>query len=192
MQKIWSALSEHQPSLYPAEEWDELLDIRISKLALPEAVSEQLTYVRAVKAGLHLLNESLDHSHELSQNIDNPTGSYWHAIMHRMEGDYGNAKYWFRLVGTHPVFAVLHEQARTLCEGFELSSIQNASLRGQLETLKVHPNWDPDLFTDLVRHQVTVAQEDQVDELLREIQWREMKLLLQFAMERTGGKLLEL
>lgn len=58
-------------------------------------------------AGLWLLHDFLDRSHEISQEIETPTGSYWHAVMHRREGDYSNAKYWLRRVGTHPVFEPL-------------------------------------------------------------------------------------
>src|SRR5262245_19277607 len=54
-------------------------------------------------SGVWLLHDFLDESHTISQSIDTPTGSYWHAIMHRREGDFSNAKYWFRRVGDHPV-----------------------------------------------------------------------------------------
>ena len=61
-------------------------------------------------SGLWLLHHFLDQSHSISQNIHTPEGSYWHGIMHRMEGDFGNSKYWFRQVGSHPVFETLNEQ----------------------------------------------------------------------------------
>ena len=56
-----------------------------------------------VQAGLWLLAGDLDASHAISQSDESPEGSFWHAVMHRREGDFGNAKYWFRRVGTHPV-----------------------------------------------------------------------------------------
>jgi hypothetical protein len=68
----------------------------------------------ACLAGLWLLHDFLDESHRLSQDIDTPAGSYWHGIMHRREPDAGNAKYWFRRVGDHPVLRLLAEQAPTL------------------------------------------------------------------------------
>lgn len=62
-------------------------------------------------SGLWLLHNFLDRSHTISQDIASPEGSYWHGIMHRMEGDFGNSKYWGRQVGPHPVFEVLDQQA---------------------------------------------------------------------------------
>jgi len=56
----------------------------------------------AIKAALWLYIDELDASHELSQHLNSPTGSYWHAIMHRREGDFANAKYWYRKAGAHP------------------------------------------------------------------------------------------
>jgi hypothetical protein len=55
------------------------------------------------EAGLWLLAGELDRSHEVSQSLETAEGSFWHGIMHRREGDFGNAKYWFRKVGRHPV-----------------------------------------------------------------------------------------
>jgi hypothetical protein len=37
-----------------------------------------------------------DAAHEVAQNIDNPTGAWIHAYLHRKEGDLGNAGYWYR------------------------------------------------------------------------------------------------
>jgi hypothetical protein len=57
---------------------------------------------RACLSGLWLRFDFLDESHTISQEIETPTGSFWHAIMHRREGDFGNSKYWWRRVGKHP------------------------------------------------------------------------------------------
>lgn len=54
-------------------------------------------------AGMWLLLDFLDESHTISQSVATSSGSYWHAVMHRREGDFSNAKYWFRRVGSHNV-----------------------------------------------------------------------------------------
>jgi hypothetical protein len=58
----------------------------------------------ACLSGLWLVAGDIHRSHEISQDLPSAEGSFWHGIMHRREGDYGNAKYWFRRVGQHPVF----------------------------------------------------------------------------------------
>lgn len=83
--------------LVPASVRDAELDARIAALDAPPAV----------RAALHLWNDSLERCHALAQDIHDPTGSYLHGIMHRREPDYANATYWFRKVGAHPVFASL-------------------------------------------------------------------------------------
>lgn len=72
---------------------------------------------RACLAGLWLCHDFLDESHQISQEIRTPTGSYWHGIMHRREPDYENSKYWFRRVGAHPVFDELAAAALELGYG---------------------------------------------------------------------------
>src|SRR5688572_27783268 len=44
----------------------------------------------ALLAGLWLWHDYLIESHHISQNLSTPTGSFWHAIMHRREGDFSN------------------------------------------------------------------------------------------------------
>jgi hypothetical protein len=76
----------------------ESLDLAAGKRIADRAMAD------AALAGLWLRFDFFDESHALSQDIDTPTGSYWHAILHRREPDYGNAKYWFARVGRHPVY----------------------------------------------------------------------------------------
>lgn len=58
-------------------------------------------------AGLWLYVDDLDRSHRISQKIDTPTGSFWHGIMHRREGDFSNSHYWFHRTGIHPAMATM-------------------------------------------------------------------------------------
>jgi len=55
-----------------------------------------------LQAGLWLYVDELDRSHQISQGINDSTGSYWHGLMHRREGDFGNSHYWFSRTGHHP------------------------------------------------------------------------------------------
>ena len=41
-----------------------------------------------------------DPAHELVQQYeDDPTASWIHAVLHKMEGDLGNSRYWYRRAG---------------------------------------------------------------------------------------------
>ena len=61
----------------------------------------------AALAGLWLYFSCFDESHRVAQDVHNAEGSFWHAILHRQEPDSGNAAYWFRRVGHHPIFQEL-------------------------------------------------------------------------------------
>ena len=58
-------------------------------------------------AALWLYVDDLDRSHKVSQGIEDETGSYWHAIMHRREGDFNNSRYWMRRAASHPLMESL-------------------------------------------------------------------------------------
>ena len=45
---------------------------------------------RCCLSALWLWHDFLDESHAISQEIETTDGSFWHAIMHRREPDYGN------------------------------------------------------------------------------------------------------
>ncbi|MEJ2585228.1 MAG: hypothetical protein P8Z38_09345 [Robiginitalea sp.] len=38
-------------------------------------------------------------AHEIAQDLPTAWGSWMHAYLHRKEGDYGNAGYWYRKAG---------------------------------------------------------------------------------------------
>lgn len=60
-----------------------------------------------LSTGLWLYVDDLDRSHRISQSLDDETGSFWHGIMHRREGDFSNSHYWFRRVGYHPAMDLI-------------------------------------------------------------------------------------
>lgn len=76
------------------------LHAHIAKLA-----SESKT---AYAAGLWLFADDLDKAHAICQAHEGtPTFDFWHAILHRREGDFANSKYWFRRAGNHPAMALI-------------------------------------------------------------------------------------
>lgn len=130
---------------------------------------------RACLAGVWLHHDHLDRSHNVSQTIHSATGSYWHGIMHRREGDYPNAKYWFRRTGDHPVFPDLARSAARLTAGSGSDG----------ERLTAGGRWDPYAFVDLCRACVS-ARSDR-GALCRRIQRLEWDLLFDFCYRRATG-----
>ena len=58
-------------------------------------------------AGLWLYVDELDRAHAACQDLETPTGAYWHAIVHRREGDFSNARYWFSRSVNHPAMGLI-------------------------------------------------------------------------------------
>jgi hypothetical protein len=97
-------------------------------------------------AGLLLFLGDWEQAHELAQNISTADGSYWHAIVHRQEPDAGNAGYWFRQVGSHPIFPALRDKSAAI-----LQQYPGADFR-------LRSKWDPHAFIELC--EIAVRQPD--------------------------------
>lgn len=52
----------------------------------------------ALEAGWSYLLGHWEHAHQISQDLPDAQGAFWHGCLHRQEGDHGNASYWFRRV----------------------------------------------------------------------------------------------
>ena len=92
-------------------------------------------------AGVWLLYDDLDASHSISQGVHTASGSFWHAIMHRREGDFSNAQYWFRAVGEHPIFEQLAARAAELAAELGDTTAINRLTPGN--------TWDPFAFVEM-------------------------------------------
>ncbi|NNJ24206.1 hypothetical protein [Alienimonas chondri] len=106
-----------------------------------------------LKAGLLLLHGDLDGSHRIAQAHEGDRDAdAWHALVHRLEGDYGNSGYWWRRVGEHPMFDALAERVGV-------------------------DRWDPQDFTDRYRRAIRGGDEAERT-AVRSIQAAEFALLL--------------
>ena len=137
---------------------------------------------RCCRSGLWLLYDFLDQSHTISQEIETADGSYWHGIMHRREPDYGNAKYWFRRVGQHPIFEPLTAAAR------ELADSAKEKLPQSMTFLREQTTWDPYRFIDLCESLASRKSEGENAELLaRRIARAEWDLLFEHCYRAATG-----
>jgi len=130
-------------------------------------------------SGLLLVHDFWDASHTAAQEADDlgerEFSAYWHGIAHRREPDAGNANYWFRRVGRHPVFAPLSEEARPLLEEHGDPQLTKRLSGG---------GWNPSAMIELC----TQAPAGTPDETLaRRLQRLEMWVLLEATIAGLDG-----
>ena len=121
-------------------------------------------------AGLLLFLGDWDRAHAVAQDIETVDGSYWHGIVHRQEPDAGNASYWFRQVGEHPIFPELREDAAEI-------------LRRHPAPLKLSSHWDPHAFIKFCE----IARESagsQAEQAALEIQHAEWRRLFEWCLRK--------
>lgn len=63
----------------------------------PEGLSSELRALWFSKKG------DWHQAHDIAQEIHTPAGSWIHALLHLIEGDVGNANYWFYQANKKPV-----------------------------------------------------------------------------------------
>lgn len=91
-----------------------MLSEALQEIAVPTDLSSSPSFPDAARAGFLIRAGDWDAAHNLAQSIPTAEGSFWHGILHRLEGDPGNASYWFRKTGRHPIFPALRTQAEAL------------------------------------------------------------------------------
>ncbi|QDT54724.1 hypothetical protein Pan44_27590 [Caulifigura coniformis] len=138
----------------------------------------------ALQAGLLQMTGDLTASHEHSQSIEGRgkqrAGDYWHAINHRREPDDGNAKYWFRQVGNHPLLTELGQIVPALADGF------SPAVREQGLSLVERGRLEPFRFVDLAS-QARRRRDEELTAFAERLQWVEMVLLLESTRRDAFG-----
>ena len=165
--KVWAG---SVPNTRPAARtmWSVLAPLHSPGIWLAKAIHKvkgvtprQTTLLRA---GLYLMHDFLNESHSQSQSMEgDKDADLWHAIMHRREPDYPNAKYWYRRISQHPIFGDLVSRALPILSSAGITGFSSST-------------WDAARFVDLCER---VEHEDSPANLAaREVQWLEMSLHL--------------
>lgn len=119
----------------------------------------------AVQSALWLWHDYLDESHTISQGIENATGSFWHAIMHRREGDFGNSKYWYAKCPNHPILMTIAAQANEIIDKAPADKmLMRMTLSG----------WNGAAFVDFVQsvHESPSDPRHPIAVSLQQLEWR--------------------
>jgi hypothetical protein len=120
--------------------------------------------VRCIRSLLFIAAGGVDQAHRIVQEISTSDAAYIHGIIHRIDDDFDNARYWFRRAVMEPASAEMYRRAAA-------NSLTIAS----------HPIWDPILVTDMVETSRTAGVTDE----LRAILMIEFEVLLQFLSNTT-------
>jgi hypothetical protein len=130
-------------------------------------------------AGLLQIHDFWDASHDAAQQAEDlgerDFSAYWHGIAHRREPDAGNASYWFRRVGRHPLFPGLAQEAKPILDQLGDASLSSRLIGGG--------TWNPAAMIDLC---CGSNRETRIAELARRLQRLEMKLLIEATATAAG------
>lgn len=96
-----------------------------------------------LEAVLCLRIGKIDRAHVLVQSGSTPIESYLHGVVHRLEGDFWNAKYWFRQVKDRELLSTI---GNSVAIALKSSGIFEASQ--SLKIISRYDHFDPTAFVD--------------------------------------------
>lgn len=144
------------------------LEVRLRGLCGELALGPETTD-RVVAAGL-LYHDHHNEAHDLVQDMTDAEGAVIHAIVHRREPDFWNARYWYRRVGDHSIYRRISSRVVELAGTDATTSVaRRLVLSGTL---------DPLAMVDACESVVRKGASDPVAQFLRRLQHAEFEALL--------------
>lgn len=143
-------------------------------LTLPVKNSDDAS---ALLAGAWLWLDGLHECHAIAQDLIGPTGAFWHAIMHRREGDFSNARYWYGRCQDH--------RARRLVSAMAMDVVGRHTRDKSILKI-VAGEYNPEALVDLVQsvHQHPDDPRRGSAVRLQQVEWE--ALFYHCAYEATG------
>jgi len=132
----------------------------------------------ALLAGLWLGHDALEEGHRIAQDIETPTGAFWHAIMHRREGDFSNAKYWYARCRRHPAQRSIAASAAALAKAAGVDPLGKRL---------VAVEWDGPELVDLVEsvRRRPMGTKTELAQRLQQIEWQ---ALFEYCAAKAAGR----
>lgn len=136
---FWSVVGTQTPpeldggpraDVRPPSQLRDSMGLLAADFSIPARVSNLLL------ASAFLYNDQHDEAHDIVQDLSCHEGCLLHAILHRREPDYWNAKYWFRRATDHPAYRALTPEAAALARtpGSE-ALLRRLTLAGTLDPI---------------------------------------------------------
>ena len=125
-----------------------------------------------LEAMLCLRIGAIDRAHVLVQNGSTSMESYLHGVIHRLEGDFWNAKYWFRQINKSGLLSTI---GATVAD-----SLRSRGLFDETKSLKIidrNEHFDPMAFVDKCE---AIKSSTKDGELLQQIGQTEWETLWQY------------
>jgi hypothetical protein len=128
---------------------DQRLIERIAAVGDHEIAGADGPEAKSVRSLLFLAAGGLDQAHQIVQGMSTSEGAYIHGMVHRIDDDFDNARYWFRRAGVHPAAPEIYRRA--------------AARSGAVAS---RPIWDPFLVTDLLEKSRTAGVTEELRAIL--------------------------
>lgn len=129
-----------------------------------------------LRAVAFLYHDHHDPAHDLVQDLSDGDGALIHAVLHRREPDYWNAKYWFRQADMHPVYLALGRRI--------VSPTPDPDRQALARKLTLPGAFDPFAFVDLCEQMERQTAQDPTVRWLRQVQHSEFEELVNHLVAR--------
>jgi hypothetical protein len=128
---------------------DELIEfLRSADLAqLGGFPPSQVPYARSL---LLLAAGDIESAHRIAQESSSANATYVHGMVHRIEDDFDNARYWFFRAGVHPASPEIYRRAAA-----------------NSQRIASHPTWDAGRVTDWLEESRAKGMNQELKDVLR-------------------------